>query len=526
MGISMLRATGRLFVPVAALAFLAGVSQEAGAGGGRGIIELELSNSGGPNRFVLNSPVDGKVYEQYFNTERGTKCIVADSGWDNYVDEVKTGSSAPSLVKVKAIRPNFAPLSNGNSGVGLNSGSLGVFDSTKGQSCGEMSTALEEGLVLTSKAGAFDEIRLDMEVKGSARFELIIDPDPLYPTVRNGKRWYTLYSGTDIPDGANQDIQSWKLGNTKFACKAGSDSGPDSDINDNCQWIIRDVGTSFSVRPIPNSLTTGTDPVGSLEGGGDYIDAGRTGDAIKNTEIHLTSLVDVGQLSCDPDPASGPDNLTARVFSDTEPAASCQVTRIATPGSGCDYVLGYKLETFTFESRCSLDKSGWVDSTGRIIDPADADIQLAGSNQITFNLEDRDVWDISKTYMTFTDFSSGVAQQTPRYDLHRCGGTVIYVDGQPTIKEVLDSSGPLKGYKEDPTGPFIAGPPDVGYKNWDGTGTWPDYVELTDSTDAVPGNNVIDWACILDNTELYEGSDKMRVIQHILFWGDAVWSRN
>jgi hypothetical protein len=37
---------------------------------------------------------------------------------------------------------------------------------------------------------------------------------------------------------------------------------------------------------------------------------------------------------------------------------------------------------------------------------------------------------------------------------------------------------------------------------------------------------LIDWACILDNTETYVGDDEMYVTQHILFWGDAYFGRN
>jgi len=323
-------------------------------------------------------------------------------------------------------------------------------------------------------------------------------------------------------------------------CAGASDSGPDSGPNDNCRWVINDVGGSFRLRP--------THGEGSLEGGGDYVGSALpTGSTTADTLIYLTTLIDVGTLSCSG--SVDPDNRTALVYSPTDDAAQCMVTRIGTPGGECQFLLNYKLETFSFDSLCSLDKTAWVDKDdpGAVLPAASNHKQIAGANQVTFLVEDRTVWDIEQTYMTFTKLDGS---QTADYYLSRCGGTVVRVGpdgsqvptgagGETTIWEVLkgspldpDPSSPLdglEGYMDG--GRFVAGPPDDGYSPaqpmvhlWDGD--WELDGTPIPGNDAVPNNGVIDWACILDNTETYVGDDEMYVTQHILFWGDAYFARN
>jgi hypothetical protein len=528
MATSRFELTGRFLAGIAAASLLAGISMDAAAAGGRGTIDLRLSSSGGANEFRWENPADGLLYQQQFNIEAGTKCIVDDDGWSNYKDHALSASHTPSLVDLKAIRDGGpVPTKGGgepNSGVGLLGGSLGVYDSTKGTSCSRMSDYLHEGLVVTSMVGTFDELRLDMEVKGSAVFKVIIDPDPDHPKVESGRKVYQLCSGINLNDCKDQ------LGNVEpgsFICTAGSDSGPDSGINDNCLWEIKDIGRSFSLFPV-GSNSTGVAREGSLEGGDDYVNAGVS--PVRNTQILLTSRIDVGTLSCDG--SSNPDNMTALVFDPVDPAAQCMVTRIGTPGGACDYLLNYKLETFSFDSLCSLDKTAWVKGN-EILPAASNHKQVAGANQVTFTVEDRTVWDIKQTYMTFTKEDGS---QTDPYYLSRCGGTVVQVDKdgnivttgprETTIQEVLERR--LEGYLDD-GGFFVAGPPDDGWSDPSDPSSDLRYVQLTDtvaSGDAVPGNQLIDWACILDNTETYVGDDEMYVTQHILFWGDAYFGRN
>jgi hypothetical protein len=501
MGSSVLRTTGRLLAPVVAVVLLAGVSLEAAAGG-KGTIKLVTDNATGRARFELVDTSGTTTQVQEFSISSGTKCIVDEDRWTNTGSVNQTG--VPSLVDVEAGGAS-GRLPNGDSGVGLFGASIGVSDGAKGTSCGRMTDSLGESLTLTSLKGAFDKLELDIEAKGSAVLELKIDDD--------SDKTYYLYTGTNA--------QYANPANGDAACDRGSDSGPDSGINDNCYWIIKDVGVSFTIKPIvfvpPDGQTKGVAGEGSLEGGGDYV-----GDLVTDdfsSKIHLTSLIDVGNLGCD-----ATNNKTAEVFSSdpSTPAASCQVTRINTNGINpgtCTELIPYRLETFTASNLCTLDK------IGDVTDP------LAGSLRVAFKKEPRTSWDVSQTEITFTGQSNGVLLLA-----NRCAGSVVNdPNGLRTIAQVADTScqpgadgcsgaslvTKLKGavLGDD----FVAGD------------DFPVTKFLSDENDEVPNNGYIDWACVLDHTEIYvgdgspptaaRGDEDQEISQTILFWGDIGYSR-
>ena len=490
MSISVLGATGRLLLPVTAAVLLAGVSLEAAAAGGRGVIKLVTSNETGRAVFQYADTSGAVTQTQEFSIDRGTKCIVDDDGWSNWsLASGNATSRLPSLVDVKAQRFDGSFV-GGNSGVGLLNGSIGVYDSTKGTSCSRITDSLFESLTLTSKLGGFDKLEIDLEAKGSAVFELVIDNDP-------GKT-YQLYTGTSILQSPNVPHEQ--------NCTGGSDSGPDSGPNDNCRWVIDDVGVSFEIYAIDNGSNTGTAGEGSLEGGGDYVSAGMAGDY--STKIFLTSLIDIGSLGC-----LSSNNTTRQVFADpdSQGAASCQVTRINPnnflPGSCTeDKAIDYRLETFEFESLCRLDKTGTFFE------------QVAGSIEVTFEPELRTEWDgVAKTALTFTDENGN---DSDPFFAELCGGTRVPDKyGNLTIKEVL--LGTLPGYVNS-AGDFV-------YTSGDAP-TGFDKTTLQTDNDQVPGNEYYDWACVLDHRVEYlgknsEGDDLQQVTQIILFWGDLGLSR-
>jgi len=457
------------------------------------------------------------------------------------------------LVTFEARRPGDSDLHPG-----MGATSIGVFDGAKGTPCSRVSAYASESLsfalgsALASrpatsppqplKVNAFYKLDLDVEVKSNAHVFLAIKLGGVTTRVyelRSGSSTNgvsPLYYPTDdsVPEMYRGLPYSNPLSRT-YNCTSRSDSAPDSGPSDNCRWIVEDVGDSFTLSFVNKDGVAAGGGEFSLEGGGDWPDP-----VNHYSRIYLTHTesVDVGQLSCDG--TDDPDNKTATGLSTTDPAAMCKVTRIGTQDGACDYLLGYRLATFTFDSVCSLDKTAWVDKDdpGAVLPAASNHKQVAGANQVTFTVEDRTVWDIEQTYMTFTKLDGS---QTPPYYLSRCGGTVVQVDkggnivttdpGETTILEVLEGTAPysdpnvgLKGYMDG--GRFVAGPPDLPYGTWDGTGNWPGLVRLHDFNDAVPNNGLIDWACILDNTETYVGDDEMYVTQHILFWGDAYFARN
>lgn len=472
---------GRYLGVLAAAALLTGLSLQADAYGGKGVIRFVTNNETGYAGFEFTDPAGNKTQTQEFSIVRGTKCIVDEDQWVNWKQTVGTYPGAPGLVGVKAIR--FAPYSSDDSGVGLLNASLGVYDNSKGTSCSRITDALFEGLTLTSKKGAFDRIELDIESKGSAVFRLTIDG--------NGDKVYWLFTGTN-------SYRATKSNETP--CDKGSDSGPDSNLNDNCPWIIDDVGVSFSIEPIHGYNSNGVNGEGSLEGGGDYVTGLLGGD--HSTKIYLTSLVDVGTLGCD-----SSNNKTAMVYADatSSGAASCQVTRIAPPYAGvssCD-LINYRLETFTAESLCKLDKTGVVDSNSN----GKPDEQLAGLLKVTFKPEEKpaDWYGLEPTAIQFSPGKDFLA--------YRCGGTVgPDGNGNPTIKEVLTTG--LKGVMVNDQ--FVARPANIGETE----------VTLGPTNDALRTNgNLIDWACVLETKDIYQGGEKIQVEQTILFWGDIAFQR-
>jgi len=350
MATSRFELTGRFLAGIAAASLLAGVSGDASAFGDKGVINLRLGQATEDGFYLkLNRPGGGfDSYAQYFNVPKKTKCIVELNEWRS------SDSPTPGPPKIVGVRAN-GPYPK----VGLITGSLGVFDNSNGASCGSMSVG--EELVFDSLKGGFDRLELDMELKGNAIFELTINPGSAT------EHTYWLYSGTNQQPGKEGVVKGgamnpasypagWMTGDglptsAERNCAGASDSGPDSGPSDNCRWVISDVGGSFRLRP--------THGEGSLEGGGDYVGSALpTGSTTADTLIYLTTLIDVGTLSCSG--SVDPDNRTALVYSPTDDAAQCMVTRIGTPGGECQFLLNYKLETFSFDSLCSLDKTAWV----------------------------------------------------------------------------------------------------------------------------------------------------------------------
>jgi len=472
MGISMLRATGRLLVPVAAVGLLAGASADAATYGSQGQIRLQ-HGGGQTSQFVYLDASGTALAWQGFKVKPGTKCFL---GWANGADD---------LVNFEAI----GPMDSSPTQLGMGPDSIGVYDNSKGVSCYRMTGSIQEGIDLELSPDSedlpaglyFDRLELDVEVKQNAELFLeIYKGTTLLET-------YTLRSGNRVlGDGTAGESDSE---NAVFNCGADSDSGPDSGASDNCRWIINDIGNRFRLYPNPE-----TDSEVSLEGGGDFADP-----MANNTVIFLTKLMDTGDLYCSPNTDPALDNKTEEVGGG--PVASCQTTRINPnnlPGQDgiCQGPITYDLETFLGESRCELRKT------------SPEAVQLAGSIQITFKRELSVEWATEPTKVTF---ATDVGQTDP-VSVYRCEGTRVQdVNGNWTIEEVLSPTQPLTGtIMDDHFIATVGGGLDV----------------LSDSTDEVPGNQVIDWACVLNDTTEYVGDGELQVTQTILYWGDIAWTRN
>jgi hypothetical protein len=355
--------------------------------------------------------------------------------------------------------------------VGLVSGSMGVFSGSQGTPCSRISAGLNQtlavqlGPVVTNAIpdAAFYRLELDLEAKGNLALDLEI--------LRNGVvvDTYTLRTGSSIVPGVGYDLDGG------FDSDELLPSVPGTERIFNCPAPKSgdsgpDAGLLDNCRWTLNELGHGfrlkpSVGDGSLEGGSDTPIA---------TKIYLTEAV-IGVLGCTPQTSN-----TRRLFGDDpQNPGSCQVTRVGVPGLACTPV-GYILRNLTGDEEgqgCELLKS-----------PGE---QLVAYIDITFPVEPRT--DIGAELPTTIAFTGG----NQSFEPNRCRGTVVadnpettdVVEGW-TIAEVLSQ------------------PSDVGV------------------VDQSPNTSLLDWACILDNSEWYLGNDEMQVTQTILFWGDISFSRN
>jgi hypothetical protein len=360
-----------------------------------------------------------------------------------------------------------------------------VYDNAKGVSCYRITFTSQTGtresidfaLGTTVKntigADAFSRLEFDMEVKQDAVFRLEIFRD-------NEPVTYWLHSGSNLWTGPGATSGESDSSHPRFNCGARSDSGPDSGPNDNCRWVINEVGDSFKLTP--------THGEGSLEGGGDFSDF-----YANNTKIFLISLRDTGYLTCTPAPGEPVPNDNNRLWDNQTaevgggPITSCQTTRIdpsnlpsvmgGSQSADCDVAFGYDLQTFlSGNSRCQLEKTFPLESK-----------QLAGSIQITFEPEDSEP--LGGEPLTNIAFVGG---NPAGFSAPRCEGTVVNdANGNPTILEIL------------------SGNPS----------------QLLSYEDQVADTSVVDWACVLDTREVYLGGGQMQIIQTILYWGDIKFER-
>ena len=275
MGSSVLRTTGRWLAPVVAVALLAGVSQEAQAYGAKGTIFFETGKTLTNFRFVY-APGGGPDAEDFQTFEQLRGCIT------------RLDPESPAQYVVL----------EGNAALGYMATSIGVYDGPQGTACGRVSEAKSEWLKLTlagglpNEANAFDRLELDLEVKGDVVLQLDVQFDERVVS-------YYLESGAGV---APSDADPTKV----FNCRLDTDSGPDSGPSDNCNWVINEIGKSFTITPRSGEF--------SLEGGGDYSDV-----RANSTKIFLTQTD--GIYDCG-------DTITS-----ADTAMSCSVTRLD-PGDG------------------------------------------------------------------------------------------------------------------------------------------------------------------------------------------------
>lgn len=376
----------------------------------RGVLRLQLGTSDQPG-----DPAGTTSHEP----NRWIHELVGSPGMEQTISTVGKcgyGTSGDNLAILTA--------AGGNGDVGLGPDSIGVANGPKGVACYRISYNYGEKLTVRlgpdlglADANAFYRLELDLETKSNAEFVLeIFAGNALTAT-------YNLRTGSSIRTGQGSDAPPYA--DNIFNCRASSDSGPDSGPNDNCRFIVDELGQSFRLTPVAGE--------GSLEGGGDY---GPLAFA-NNTLIYLTEA-EIGALGCDN--ALSPESTNTNTIGDGINDAACSVTRIDPTGFGgqCTIAIGYIFRNVDDAEGCELIKS-----------PGE---QLAASIAITFPPEPRTALGAEpKTEIEFSDGAGGTVPFTPE----RCTGTVVHDrNGKQTIAEVLSPTG---GYPD-----IVPG----GHKDW------------------------------------------------------------
>jgi hypothetical protein len=240
---------------------------------------------------------------------------------------------------------------------GLANYGLGVKESPSsgnGSPCAQIATnevlTLSPGELLTGVT--FSRVELDLELTGNAVALLTLSNSTTGNTLP-----FRLQSGRNI-DVANDDsttapyVVNSDANDTVDVCAAPNSSGPNSNTNDNCRWIVT-PGFSFD-RIVLSAEKAGTV---SLEGGGDFGDQNHDSLLVISntppTAVNDSAELPYGQASVDIpvlNNDSDPEHNTLTPIIVTQPAngtvgvnADNTVKYTATPGTSGDDSFTYQV---------------------------------------------------------------------------------------------------------------------------------------------------------------------------------------
>lgn len=257
------------------------------------VLATELNNSAS---VTLYSAAGGVLGSQSLSA---SNCVPASSQGEDLL--VLTGAGNAKGNKV------------GPKEVGFLKGAFGVQDKGTGTSCGQVDAVSSESLTLALGSDALGDMggqplrlataaTLDLDLKGDA----VVTATATGPNNYTGT--FTLRSGT----GTNTETEQW--------CSAGTDSGPDSGANDNCDWSIQLPDGSYFTTLVLKAITGSF----GLSGGSDYSAANA---GTHRSTIELYEDVD-GVLAC------GAATIT-RSASEETPEVTVRRLDNADPGEDC-----------------------------------------------------------------------------------------------------------------------------------------------------------------------------------------------
>ena len=225
------------------------------------------------------------LYSNLITLQTGAK-----NEWKLYPTDTKVAPSTQGIsatssgnCTIKTPTGTIADL-GGSKKAGLRSGSIGIADKTSGESCAQVSASPSETLTIDLKGKDIDLAVLDVELQKdavilAAAFNGPTDTTPVY---------FELQSGSNIT--ANGSTKSGKTA-TVAKCQVDTSSGPNSNVNDNCRWVIEDtVFDRISLTAVAGQF--------SLEGGADGTVTRRTGPEPSGTPANLSYVRIAETLDC------------------------------------------------------------------------------------------------------------------------------------------------------------------------------------------------------------------------------------
>jgi VCBS repeat-containing protein len=323
-----------------------------GAAGSTDEVRLHLGND--YQQFVYGSTT------QNVGAKSNGNCTIKDTPAPTIMNYTVTGTRAT---------PGFNKL-----GIGVSSAS-----NPNGTPCAQVDPT--ESLTLTAgpalQGKLFNKVRLDLEMTGNAVVRLTfsrVSPDGTVLETTDPP--FTLVTGPGA--GALDQVPPYEVtttgpGETVGACAAGSNSGPNSTINDNCAWTVQ-PGISFNritlATPTPNATV-------SLEGGGDF-GAGSDRDSVFYIADNGAPTAADDTLTT-PEDKSGTGNV---LTNDTDPEGTALTATLVTgPSNGTVTLAATGAFTYTPNANYNgSDSFTYAASDGTLSDQATVSITVTPDN--------------------------------------------------------------------------------------------------------------------------------------------------
>ncbi len=257
---------------------------------------------------------------------------------------IKDPTSGP-LVALSSTNPNKARPGYVR-GIGLKTGG------SNGTPCSQVDKDDAESLVLTSRAGPWERMELDLELKQNAKITIAVSGGG-----HSSTEVFTLNTGSNISPGVPGPtpgvfpyVETVTTASPSVDCANPSDSGPDSGPNDNCRLIVLPDETFDTV-----TITALVGAV-SLEGGADFV----AYDAAKQAAGDYDSIFVYAPVATD-DTATTNEDTPVTIDVLANDATGATLDTVGSPSSG--KTVANTDGTVTFDPNGDFEYLGDLDET-------------------------------------------------------------------------------------------------------------------------------------------------------------------